>query len=444
MENSPLSEREQELLKLVATGASNKEISSALMISVNTVKVHLRNIYTKLDVSSRTEAAMWAVQNGLVDTGDNGDGAGQIIGESDAGLESDRKKPGWFGNIAPVNRIILIVLAIVTLIGIGYGVNQFSRQPSATPSPVTVPSAVGLEESRWKQLADMPTARAGLAAAAYDNQIYAIAGEGIEGVLDVNERYDPRSDTWDVLTPKPIAVTDVQAGVVGGRIFVPGGRLESGEVTEILEIYDPRAESWSEGAKLPQKMSAYALATYEGKIYLFGGWDGESYLYLTYVYDPDDDAWEERTPMPTARGFAGAAEAGGKIFVIGGFDGEVALDVNEVYEGVLEGGEEGPWGEGIPMPEGRYGMGVSNVGGNLLLISGKSGDNNENFAYEYLIHIDEWRKFPHPFGQVWEKMGVAINGTLMYLFGGEFENQAAPNNYVYTAIYTVVLPIIGK
>ena len=63
-----LSQREQEILSLLATGASNKDIATRLNISPNTVKVHLRNIYSKIKVSSRTEATLHAVKSGLVDT----------------------------------------------------------------------------------------------------------------------------------------------------------------------------------------------------------------------------------------------------------------------------------------------------------------------------------------------------------------------------------------
>src|SRR5512137_1214546 len=64
--NTELSERELELLKLLATGLSNKEIAGQLFLSVNTVKVHLRNIFAKLGVQSRTEATVIAIQRGYV------------------------------------------------------------------------------------------------------------------------------------------------------------------------------------------------------------------------------------------------------------------------------------------------------------------------------------------------------------------------------------------
>src|SRR5512132_4035019 len=71
MSNEPgLSEREQEILRLVATGASNKEIAQQLYISANTVKVHLRNIFAKINVVSRTEATLFAIREGLVPASD--------------------------------------------------------------------------------------------------------------------------------------------------------------------------------------------------------------------------------------------------------------------------------------------------------------------------------------------------------------------------------------
>jgi DNA-binding NarL/FixJ family response regulator len=60
-----LTEREREILAMVATGASNREIAEALFITEGTVKNHLSNILSKLGVRDRTQAALKAKELGL-------------------------------------------------------------------------------------------------------------------------------------------------------------------------------------------------------------------------------------------------------------------------------------------------------------------------------------------------------------------------------------------
>jgi DNA-binding NarL/FixJ family response regulator len=60
-----LTDREHEVLALIANGRSNREIARALVLSEKTVKTHVSNILMKLDLSDRTQAALWAVRHGL-------------------------------------------------------------------------------------------------------------------------------------------------------------------------------------------------------------------------------------------------------------------------------------------------------------------------------------------------------------------------------------------
>jgi LuxR family maltose regulon positive regulatory protein len=62
----PLSERELEILSLIAGGMSNKDLAESLFLTVGTVKWHLNNIYSKLDVRSRTQAVARARELGLI------------------------------------------------------------------------------------------------------------------------------------------------------------------------------------------------------------------------------------------------------------------------------------------------------------------------------------------------------------------------------------------
>ncbi|MEJ2750291.1 MAG: response regulator transcription factor, partial [Anaerolineae bacterium] len=58
-----LSERETEVLALVAQGLTNNQVARQLHVSANTVKFHLKNIYEQLNVTNRTEASRWYLEN---------------------------------------------------------------------------------------------------------------------------------------------------------------------------------------------------------------------------------------------------------------------------------------------------------------------------------------------------------------------------------------------
>src|SRR5512134_3178772 len=66
--SSPLSEREKDVARVLLQGKSNKQIALELGISNRTVEFHLRNIYTKLGVTSRTEAILKLAEQGLLKT----------------------------------------------------------------------------------------------------------------------------------------------------------------------------------------------------------------------------------------------------------------------------------------------------------------------------------------------------------------------------------------
>jgi DNA-binding NarL/FixJ family response regulator len=67
----PLTAREAQVLKLIAQGATNREIATTLSIAETTAKMHLRNILEKLHLQNRIQAAAYAVRQGLVDPPDS-------------------------------------------------------------------------------------------------------------------------------------------------------------------------------------------------------------------------------------------------------------------------------------------------------------------------------------------------------------------------------------
>ncbi len=444
-EPNELSDRELDILKLVATGAGNKEIAQKLFISSNTVKVHLRNIFTKIGVASRTEAAMYAVRAGMVEAAfghiiptDEGEGRQEPIpaanGESATGLtvatsKAEKKHLSLWYLIPSLAAVILIAYLGFRFIP---GVNV---PPTSTPIPQTPTPRV-----QWFSLAALPVARKGLAVAVYENRIYAIAGETADEISGIVERYDPQTNTWQELSSKPTAVSEVNAGVLGGLIYVPGGRLSSGAPTSLMEQYDPKTDTWSTDTSLPIALCAYSLAVFEGKMYIFGGWDGEKITSQAFVFDPGKDTWTSIESMPTARETAGAVVVGRKIYVIGGWDGQQSLTTNEVYLTDFS-GPGSAWTKAAQLPSGRRGMGLTNIADIIFVIGGVNpGDDLTAIAISQ--DETEWRKLESPLPQGWTDLSVVTVGTRLYAMGGMIDSALVRQVWGYQVIFTITLPII--
>ena len=239
-----LSDREIEVLKLVGQGKSNKEIAIDLEISVNTVKVHIGRIFQKINVTSRTEATLFAIEHGIIKSPGN-----QIVEEDleTQVTENQNTKKTWQEYINQ-KRWLLIVSGIL----IAAGLYLLIARPAFLmhrQKPVEIP------QQKWVEMASMTEPRSSMAVVIFEEKIIVIGGRSNKGALSSVEMYNPLSGTWSVLNEKPTAVFDASAAVIGEKIYVPGGATADGSLTKVVEVFNPRKNEWDACAELPVAIS---------------------------------------------------------------------------------------------------------------------------------------------------------------------------------------------
>ncbi|MDQ2999062.1 MAG: hypothetical protein M3R61_18680, partial [Chloroflexota bacterium] len=283
---------------------------------------------------------------------------------------------------------------------------------------------------------------AGFALTGYNSDnnqyFYVIGGETNGTVSDQLLRYEPGTNTWTALTSKPTAVSDIQAEVIGNKVYVPGGRLASGAISDIFESYDPRRDKWTALKPLPSKLSGYALAAFEGKLYLFGGWDGQSYHAEVWQYDPGLDKWNAKSPMQTGRAFADAAvpERQGRIYVIGGENTSGALTTNESYNPAEDDGSGQPWSTKAPLPAPSSHLAAATTGRTIFVIGGSNAGKQ---LLQYSVALDSWKPDALPIEPL-RDLRAEANIDKLYIMGGQDGNTSSAAAYDYQASYSVFLP----
>jgi DNA-binding CsgD family transcriptional regulator len=471
---SPLSEREIGVLRLVALGKTNQQIARELNISPNTVKVHLRNIFEKLGVQSRTEATMEAVRRGWVPVGeaipapaderserDDPALAGQMADGRGATLagQTDTKavappSPGavepapYRPPIARWQRVYMVVIAALLFLALLAPIWWQGQSQAAIVTPFSdigqaqmVPAARP-KVSRWISRAPLAEPRDRLALAADGTKLYAIGGETEGGIIDQVAIYDPRSNDWAAGAPKPTPVANVAAIWFQDRIYVPGGTTAGGTPTSAVEVYDPKADTWEARAPLPFPLAAYGSAVLSGTLYLFGGWDGERYLADTLIYDPEADSWSAGAPMAEPRGFLAASPLQDRIYVAGGYNGQRELATVAVYDPAAEGKEAGPWSSRAPLSQPRGGLGLVSLGQRLYAVGG-GWTQPLAFNEQYDIKTGAWSRIETPALGQWRNLALAALGNKLYAVGG-WNGSYLGTNEEYQALLQQLLPLFTR
>ncbi len=455
----PLSDREQAVLERLADGLTNRQIAQALSISPNTVKVHVRNIFVKLDVSSRTEATTVAIQQGLLSV----PGAAQ---ETPAELEEEATsaEPEIEGTAPaePQNgdatartserswRFALFVLILAVGLLIGAAVGAWLLNDSVEPTPPAmvetadapfIPQPVG--DTNWRVGRPLSQERANMAVASIGLDLYVIGGEVEAGIVNLVDVYETNGGLWHSAAPKPTAVSDTTAAVLFGEIYVPGGRLTDGQPTALVEAYSPANDAWRPVAPLPNQVAGGLALSDGSRLYLLGGWDGESYLANGYVYDPEADAWQSLPPMTIGRAEATGDIIGDRLYVVGGFNGQQELDACEYFDVA-----ESVWSTCANMNVARAGAGASAQGNDFLYVIGGGKGGNVPQGEVYDVGDDSWAPVIMPMleaGESWHDLGVVSVETHIYALGGRQDESIVPDNYTYIPfIHRTYLPSVGS
>ena len=449
-----LSDRELEVLQCVVDGAGNKEIATALTISQNTVKVHLRNIYTKLGVSSRTEATTAALQQGLVVL----EGLTPEPEPEDAPLAETAASPTQTTPIETAvplprplffpKRVGLVGLALILLIAVAFSFRAFggSAAPTATPERFT---ETPITED-WLQSRPLSSARSNMALVASGLNLYLIGGETPERVTSQVSIFDTSTLVWREGAAKPTAVSDISGAELFGEIYIPGGRLPNGEPTNIVEVYSPANDSWRVATPLPAAVSGGLVLSDGSFIYLFGGWDGETYLANSYRFDPANNSWQILPEMPTARAFVAGGVIKGQMYVVGGYDGERPLTECTYFDPATlgEGGSEigGSWHTCADTLLPRAGASAIGLFNKLYLFGGGAfGGTPITYSESYNPDADQWSVINTP--QLdeqpgWHHLGITYIETKIYAVGGVRGETASADTFVYRPLaYQTFIPI---
>lgn len=464
--DNPLSEREMDVARLLSTGVSNAEIARDLVISPHTVKVHLRNIFEKLHVNSRTEASMLLIQRGWVIV------PGVEIAQLEAAVPQPPPppQPQPLANLPlPIERWQVGYLLAALLVSLAFillpNLVSLAQNPldmlSDAGQPHSAPGSVRLEP-RWELRTPLQSPLSRLGMAALENRLVVVGGENLAGeaVADVNI-YDLATNEWSTAASLPLPLANSAVTAAAGKVYAAGGSSQTaaGEeplLADSLYVYDPTDDLWATAAPLPYALAGAALVGDAQALYLIGGWDGrllhdEIWRYPLAGGEPlpaaagsdqpsgaaEVNGWQLLGNLSSARAFLGAAMAGGEIFIAGGYDGQRELDLAEVFTPATGERRQLP---SMGSPRGGLALVYDGLG---LYALGGGWTRSLSTHERYDTTTNAWSNFPSPIQGEWRNLAAAAVDGHLYLAGG-WNGVPIDTHLEYQSSFRALLPVISN
>jgi len=412
----PLSKREQEVVDLLLQGKSNKQIALALGISDHTVEFHLKNVYAKLQVSSRAEAILKLGKSaGLatgadlgksaVDEGVEGDhNQSELVSGSSGTTRTQIMDSRGMGKLIEMNKttlligmLLLVILALVLSRPVLWEraeETQVVQEPIIVTAEVTrlvqEPIIVIPEVTRLVQepiivtadvtrLVQVPVVVATEAPPIMQEMVIATPAPPPGLTVSVTQGVRltvPR--TWHTATR-----------LDDDRILLVGGSDGGDNQYALVEIYDPQSGLITQVSALNAPRHEHsATLLFDHRVLVVGGYSSrQGWVGEAEVYDPAADNWTVLPPI-YSHGVQHTATrlADGRVLVIGGCSwGGFCTDRTEIFDP-----QSNTWTEAAPLESDRASQAAVLLDSGLVLVAGGAGPQGAGSAVLYDPLANAW------------------------------------------------------
>jgi N-acetylneuraminic acid mutarotase len=296
------------------------------------------------------------------------------------------------------------------------------------------PAGPGPSGPQWRRLADLPSERTEVAAAAAGDAIVVVGGYLASGfTVSTVEILDTRSGTWREGPDLPEPVNHAMAATVNGVVHVFGGYLATQAPS--VSAFRLEGERWVRLAPMPAGRAAGTAVAVGGTVYVAGGVGPRGLAEEMLVYDAAANRWSTASGPPTRREHLGGASFGGIVYTVGGRTSGVAgiLSAFEAYDPAKR-----EWSRLPDLPTPRGGLAASATCNGLVIAVGGEAQATFPEAEAFNTGTRTWFSLP-PLPTPRHGLGVVAVGSTLYTLAG----GPRPGLHVSAAAEAIDLTSVG-